>query len=147
MKRYCISFIIFLFVILYQPCMGLAHITTGPLVGDNMVVQQQSEVRLWGWTDKGAQTTVTLCTSWNQSKQKVKADENGRWEFSVSTPAASFTPQTITLSDGDETRVLENVLIGEVWLASGQSNMEMPLHGFEGCPVENSAQHIAESTL
>ena len=145
MKRYCISFFILMFVVLCLPHKGLAHITTGPLMGDNMVIQQQSEVRLWGWTDKGAQTTVTLRTSWNKSKQKVKADDNGRWEFTVQTPAASFTPQTITLSDGDETRVLTNVLVGEVWLASGQSNMEMPLHGFEGCPVENSAQYINES--
>ena len=144
MKRYCISFFILLFVTLCQPYQGLAHITPGPLVGDNMVLQQQTDVRLWGWTDN-AGATLTLRTSWSKTKFKATADAKGRWEFLVPTPAASFEPQTVTISEGKEKVVLTDVLIGEVWLASGQSNMEMPLHGFEGCPVENSAQHIMES--
>ena len=110
-----------------------------------MVLQQQTEVCLWGWTDRGADATVTLSTSWSKGKLKVKADANGRWEFRVATPEGSFVPQTVTVSDSDEKKTLSDVLIGEVWLASGQSNMEMPLHGFAGCPVENSAEHILES--
>ena len=130
---------------LVSPCTGEAHITCGPLVGEHMVLQQQTDVRLWGWTDRGANTTVTLRTSWSKTRQKVKSDANGRWEFRVPTPTASFDPQTVIISDGDEKLTFSDVLIGEVWLASGQSNMEMPLHGFANCPVENSAQHILES--
>jgi sialate O-acetylesterase len=137
--------IIVLLMAFVVPCSSGARITCGPLVGDNMVLQQQTDVRLWGWTDRGTGSTITLRSSWNKSKMKVKADADGRWEFRVSTPKASFEPQTIIISDGDEAKTLSNVLIGEVWLASGQSNMEMPLHGFAGCPVENSAQHILES--
>lgn len=145
MKKYFRILTIVLVAVCCRPSFIHAHLRFGPLVGDNMVVQQQTDVRLWGWTDKGSGTVVTLRTSWNKNKQKVKADASGRWEFIVATPAASFEAQTVTVSDGDETRTLTDVLIGEVWLASGQSNMEMPLHGFEGCPVENSAQHILES--
>jgi len=126
------------------PYSAQGRITPGPLVGDHMVLQQQTDVRLWGWTDN-AGATLTLRTSWNKTKYKATADEGGRWEFLIPTPAASFDPQTVTISQGKEKVELTDVLIGEVWLASGQSNMEMPLHGFEGCPVENSAQHIAES--
>lgn len=145
MKKYSRFLTIVLIALCCSPSFIHAHLRFGPLVGDNMVVQQQTDVRLWGWTDKGSGAIVTLRTSWNKNKQKVKADANGRWEFMVATPAASFEAQKVTVSDGDETRSLTDVLIGEVWLASGQSNMEMPLHGFEGCPVENSAQHILES--
>ena len=145
MKKYSRFLTIVLIALCCSPSFIHAHLRFGPLVGDNMVVQQQTNVRLWGWTDKGSGAIVTLRTSWNKNKQKVKADANGRWEFMVATPAASFEAQKVTVSDGDETRSLTDVLIGEVWLASGQSNMEMPLHGFEGCPVENSAQHILES--
>ena len=97
MKRYCISFFILLFVTLCQPYQGLAHITPGPLVGDNMVLQQQTDVRLWGWTDN-AGATLTLRTSWSKTKFKATADAKGRWEFLVPTPAASFEPQTVTIS-------------------------------------------------
>ena len=134
--------IIIALLTLMSPRAGVARITCGPLIGNHMVLQQQTDVRLWGWTDCGANATITLRTSWSKTRQKVKTDADGRWEFRVPTPKASFEPQSVVISDGDEKLTLSDVLIGEVWLASGQSNMEMPLHGFEGCPVENSAQHI-----
>lgn len=120
-----------------------ATITPGPLIGNGMVLQQQSDVRIWGTTDKpGARITVR--TSWSKQRYACYADADGRWSLTIATPKATFEPQTVTLSDGDKL-TLSDVLIGEVWLASGQSNMEMPLHGFEGCPVENSAEYIAEA--
>ena len=138
-------YVIVTLLLLVWPRPSSARITCGPLVGEHMVLQQQTDARLWGWTDRGTDATVTLRTSWNKTRQKVKPDANGRWEFRVPTPKASFEPQTIIISDGDGQQVISDVLIGEVWLASGQSNMEMPLHGFQGCPVENSALHILES--
>ena len=99
------------------------------LIGDNMVLQQNADVRLWGSADPGARLVVK--TSWSDATATCKADSRGKWEVTVKTPRASFTPQTVTISDGTPL-TLNDVLIGEVWLASGQSNMEMPLKGFGG---------------
>lgn len=86
-------------------------------------------------------------TSWapdsNYSAKAAVAD--GRWEVEIATPAASFTPQSVSFDDGVAPARIDNVLIGEVWLCSGQSNMEMPLRGFWCQPVEGSAQAIAYS--
>lgn len=111
-------------------------------ISSHMVLQQQTDAKLWGWAKSA--TKVSVNVSWNQDTYTTKADASGRWEVFVKTPAASFAPQTVTISDG-EPCVLEDVLIGEVWLASGQSNMQMPLKGFWNCPVEESAQVIALS--
>ena len=108
----------------------------------HMVIQQQTKAKLWGWARNGAKIDVTV--SWNKEIYTTKADKTGRWEVFIDTPAASFVPQQLTISDG-EPIVLDDVLVGEVWLASGQSNMEMPLRGFWNCPVEESAQTIALS--
>lgn len=121
-----------------------ARVTMGPLFNDHMVLQQDTEVRVWGWTDKPG-STVTVKTSWAKGKVKAKSGDDGRWDVRLATPKGGFTPQTVSVSDGDGKVVINDVLIGEVWLASGQSNMEQPLHGFNGCPVENSAQYIAEA--
>lgn len=108
----------------------------------HMVIQQQTKAKLWGWARNGAKIDVTV--SWNKEIYTTKVDKTGRWEVFIDTPAASFVPQQLTISDG-EPIVLDDVLVGEVWLASGQSNMEMPLRGFWNCPVEESAQTIALS--
>ena len=87
--------VIVVIVTLVFPSISVARITCGPLVGDHMVLQQQTDVRLWGWTDRGANQTITLRTSWSKTRQKVKSDAKGRWEFRVSTPKASFEPKTL----------------------------------------------------
>lgn len=112
-----------------------AKLHLNPLVGDNMVLQQQTDARLWGTATPGA--TVTATPSWGESSS-VKADKDGRWLLKVATPAASFTPHSITFTDSEGDRIeVAGVLSGEVWLASGQSNMEMPLRGFGGCCVQD----------
>ena len=115
------------------------------IISDNAVFQQNSMARLWGWAAAGR--TVTVTPSWNGGKAyKAKADgKTGRWEVSVATPAASFTPQSVSFDDGKAPAKIDNVLIGEVWFCSGQSNMEMPLRGFWCQPVEGAAQAIAYS--
>ena len=112
-------------------------------VGDYMVLQQNTEASLWGWAPKGR--TVTVSPSWSGDRYSVKADEDGFWKIAVPTPEGSFEEKTITISEGKNSVEIKHVLIGEVWLGSGQSNMEMPLKGFNNCPVENSMQEIAES--
>ncbi|WP_462346212.1 sialate O-acetylesterase [Coprobacter fastidiosus] len=111
------------------------------ILSDNMVLQQQSEVKLWGTATGGS--TVTVTPGWGGS-YTAKAGEEGEWEIKLPTPKAGG-PYSIKFSDG-ETTTLNNVLIGEVWLCSGQSNMEMPLGGFAN-PVQpvNKAEEILQS--
>ena len=105
------------------------------LISDNMVIQQQTDVRLWGWAKPGKKVVVT--TSWTEQRSEAKADKQGRWLLTVKSPKASYTPLSITFDDGDGKVTINNVLAGEVWVCAGQSNMEMPVKGFGQCPVEN----------
>ena len=98
-----------------------------------MILQQNAEARLWGWDRPGQKVDVTV--SWSEEKYSAKTDKDGQWIVKVKTPAAGYTPQSITFNDGEQT-TLRNVLVGEVWVCAGQSNMEMPMKGFDNCPVE-----------
>lgn len=103
------------------------------LISDNMILQQNTDARLWGTDAPGK--TVKVSVSWSAASYTAKADKNGKWLVKVNTPAASYTPLSITFDDGDKTTI-NNVLSGEVWVCAGQSNMEMPVKGFGNCPVE-----------
>ena len=97
---------------------------------DNMVVQQNSTLTVPGTAAPGAKVSVRA--DWNGGEATTKADKNGRFSLSLPTPAAGG-PFTVVLSDGTgDDLVLSNVLSGEVWLCSGQSNMEMPVEGWGG---------------
>lgn len=114
------------------------------IISDNAVLQQNSDAKLWGWSEPGS--TVDVTTSWNGKTYTAKSDStNGRWEVAVATPEASFTPYSIEFKDKDGQVSIDNVLIGEVWFCSGQSNMEMPLRGFGVQPIEGAAEAIAYS--
>ena len=113
------------------------------LLGDNMVLQQNTQARIWGTASPRA--SVSVSASWLKSSVSTRADADGRWEVQLKTPAASFEPQTVRATSGGETVRASNVLIGEVWLCSGQSNMEMSLGGGMGTPVEGSLEEIALS--
>lgn len=104
-----------------------------------MVLQQNTTVRLWGKAD--ARKSVILVTSWDGKTTRVRSSATGDWLASVPTPAAGG-PYTITISDG-EAVTLSNILIGEVWLCTGQSNMEMPVKGFTGQPVDGALDALA----
>lgn len=120
------------------PMMTKAEVKLPAVLGSNMVLQRNTEVNLWG-TAK-ADKTVTIVTSWNGAKYKVKADSEGNWKTKVTTGEAGG-PYTITFNDGDKL-VLDNILLGEVWICGGQSNMEMPVAGFMNQPVENCADAV-----
>lgn len=104
--------------------------------GSGMVLQRNAQCRVWGKADKGK--PVSLTTGWDNRTYTARADADGRFAFSVSTPDAGG-PYDLTISDGDKT-TLSDVLVGDVWLCSGQSNMEMPMKGFKAQPVEGSLQ-------
>lgn len=106
---------------------------------DNMVLQQQTNAAIWGTATPGKK--VTISTGWSGTKTVVTADsKTGKWSTRIATPKAGG-PYEITISDG-EALTLSNVLIGEVWFCSGQSNMEMPFKGYGGQPNAGSAEYI-----
>lgn len=120
-----------------------AKVRPASMITDNMVLQQNANARIYGTADPGS--TVTVTPSWDGKAYTTTTDRTGEWSLAVKTPAGSFTPYTITLSDG-EPLTLSNILIGEVWLASGQSNMQMPLKGFPGCCTLGGYDEIASAS-
>ncbi|WP_379008933.1 sialate O-acetylesterase [Parapedobacter sp. GCM10030251] len=101
--------------------LSFADIRLPHLLGNNMVLQRDTQVKFWGWADPGERVRVT--TSWNGKTDSIIASDDGRWELRMATPRAGG-PYAI-LFRGKNTIELTNVLIGEVWICSGQSNMAM----------------------
>lgn len=133
---------LFLFVsLLCTAAVMHAKVELPPIFADNMVLQQQSDAAVWGKAEPGAKITIT--TTWSKAKTVVNAGEDGKWFARLATPVAGG-PYEITFNDGDKVTV-KNVLIGEVWICSGQSNMEMPMKGFLGQPVDGSTDLILEA--
>jgi len=104
------------------PFKVFAIIRLPPIMSSNMVLQQNSQATLWGWSDPSERFTIAC--SWKSTVDSVTAFNSGKWKAKVTTPIAGG-PYTITIKGRANTVVLENVLIGEVWICSGQSNMEM----------------------
>lgn len=111
-----------------------AEISMPAFFGDNMVIQQNTDAAMWGKANPSA--SVTVSPSWTSETYSVKASKDGDWKITFPTPAAGG-PYTVTVSDGTPT-TLSNVMLGEVWICSGQSNMEMPMKGFKNQPVEGA---------
>ena len=97
-----------------------ADIRLPAIIGDNMVLQQGQKVTIWGWADPGEEVMVSV--SWHNMKWAVTAGRNGRWEYKMNPPEAGG-PYEIKLS-GKNTITITNILVGEVWICSGQSNMQ-----------------------
>lgn len=141
MKKYTIHLSAFALIALAAFPMA-AKVVPGSMISDNMVLQQNGKAKIYGTADPDKKITVT--PSWSNNTYQTKSDSNGKWQLYVDTPEGSYTPYSITISDGTPL-TLENILIGEVWLASGQSNMEMPLKGFPGCCVEGGYDEVASA--
>ena len=109
-----------------------AKVELTPLFTDNMVLQQNTQAPVWGKAAPGASVKVTA--SWNNRTYTALAAADGRWEVRIPTPKGSFKKYTLTISDGEPV-TLSNVLVGEVWLASGQSNMQMPMESWRAVRV------------
>ena len=92
------------------------------IISDNMVLQQNKQVNLWGWSSPKAKIVVE--SSWGKTAEAVTGTD-GKWMAQLETPAAGG-PFTITIKAGETVKTINNVMVGEVWLCSGQSNMEMP---------------------
>ena len=122
-----------------------AKLTVKYPCSDGMVLQQNTEALVWGHAAAGAQITVT--PSWDGRSYKAKTDGKGVWRVNVKTPSASYTNYCVKVTGDGGNLTINDVLIGEVWVASGQSNMEMPVRGFYNCPVEGAADVIASAPM
>ncbi|OAM87507.1 sialate O-acetylesterase [Termitidicoccus mucosus] len=96
-----------------------ADVTLAPLFRDNTVLQRDKPVPIWGKADPGEKVNV----SFNRQTQTAVTDNHGRWRVQLAAMPASSTPAKLTVQ-GKNTLTIQNVLVGEVWLCSGQSNME-----------------------
>jgi sialate O-acetylesterase len=119
-----------------------AEVKLPSIFGDNMVLQQMTNVSFWGSATPAS--NVTVKTSWNGKSYSVRAGSDGKWKTKVATPSAGG-PYSVTISDG-KSLTLKNVMVGEVWVCSGQSNMEMTMKGYMNQPITGSNEFIATSS-
>ena len=116
----------------------MANVSLPNIFGDNMVLQRNSEVKIWGWGNPKEE--IKLVSSWNNQEYKVTANNQAQWELKIKTPEAGG-PYTISIKGYNEV-VLKNILIGEVWVCSGQSNMEMSV----SWGIENGEEEAKNAT-
>jgi len=132
--RRIVFFIIF--YLLFSPIRALVRLPQ--FFADNMVLQQQTTCNIWGWTEPGKK--VIVHTPWDKKSHRATARKDGRFEVTIQTPQAGG-PYDIWFQDGDFVK-LSNVMIGEVWICSGQSNMEMLMKGYKAQPVEGATEEL-----
>ncbi len=117
-----------------------AKITLPNIFSDNMVLQRNEKVLLWGWGNTGEE--ITIITSWDNKEYVVKTKITAKWEIEVETPEAGG-PFMINFKGSDNEIILENILIGEVWLCSGQSNMQWSATTNAG--IDNAQEEIKDA--
>ena len=127
MKRKCI---LMTMAVVFCAAVAQAEVTVAKVFGDNMVLQRDMEVPVWGWADPGEKVTVQFA---NQ-KKSAEADKTGKWMIRLDPMPANAKGRTLVVTAAGGNRKLEigNVLVGEVWLCSGQSNMEWLVKQSEG---------------
>ncbi|HET9825865.1 MAG TPA: sialate O-acetylesterase, partial [Chitinophagaceae bacterium] len=111
------------------------------VIGSHMVLQQKTEVTIWGWCD--AAEKIKLGTNWDTTTYTTVGSSSARWSMQIKTPAAGG-PYQITI-EGHNKIVLEDVLIGEVWVCSGQSNMEMNVSW--GLPYQDDVANATDKNI
>lgn len=109
-------------LILALPAVAVADVRMPAIFGDHMVLQQDIKVPVWGWADPGEKVTVTL----GKETAKATADAKGNWKVALPAQTTSSTATTLTVT-GKNNLKFEDVLVGDVWVCSGQSNMEFGL--------------------
>lgn len=110
--------------ILLVPATLLAQLRLPAIFGDHMVFQRNSEAPIWGWSHPGAEVIVKA--GWNNEEIKTKASNTGAWKAVLSTPDAGG-PYSVSITSGGAL-TLDDVMVGEVWICSGQSNMEWSMN-------------------
>ena len=110
-------------------------------LSDHAVLQRERPIHIWGWATPGAHLTAHF------HAQTVLAEANalGKWSLYLQ-PEQAGGPYTLTITGDGAEKTLTDLLVGDVWLASGQSNMEFPLAGFTGAPLKDGDKEIAAAT-
>lgn len=121
-------------VLAFAVTMAAAEVKLASPFSSNMVLQRQTEVTIWGTADPGEQ--ITLRATWGANGKAI-ADDKGQWRVKLKTGPAGG-PHELSVS-GSNSLYLRNILLGEVWVCSGQSNMEWPLSIVENGPAEVAA--------
>jgi sialate O-acetylesterase len=116
----------------------LATLVLSHIFSDHAVLQQQTEAPVWGWGDPGKKVEVV----WDGQTYKTTVEADGTWRVSIPTGKADGATYTLTVKSGKETVTVNDIVLGEVWLCSGQSNMEMPISGFGFQEVEGATEAI-----
>ena len=142
MKRFSLPIVCALVLFLFlAPSEARSEVTLPNVLSSHMVLQRGKPIHLWGWADAGEQVKVTL----RDTSASTKADRLGRWSLYLPEEKAGG-PYQVTIA-GTNTIVLDDVLIGDVWFASGQSNMQLPLIGFpHSAVVTNAEEEIRNAT-
>ncbi|GGA66411.1 9-O-acetylesterase [Edaphobacter acidisoli] len=128
-----------LLALLFSPAVH-AEIRLPQILSNHAVLQRNVPIHIWGWATPGAH----LMVHFDKQVQPAVADEAGEWSAWL-TPVSAGGPYTLTV-DGDGTVTRDDILVGDVWLASGQSNMQFPLKGFDSAPLKNGAAEIARAS-
>jgi sialate O-acetylesterase len=120
-----------------------AEVRLPSVFSDHAVLQRGQPLHIWGWAAPEENVTVRFH---NQARKAV-ADANGKWQVWLM-PVAAGGPFTVSIEGSETAKPVElrDLLVGDVWLASGQSNMEFPLKGFRNAPLKNGAEEIAAAT-
>lgn len=116
-----------------------AALKTHRIFSSNMVLQRDKPIKVWGWAEAGQQVSVRF----GEAKAQAKTEgESGRWEVTFPAQPANATGQTLTVAAGTETIQLDNILVGDVWVMNGQSNMAWGLSGTEQYDLESAQAHL-----
>ena len=113
-------------------------LTLSHLFTDHAVLQQQTQVPVWGWGDPGKMVEVR----WDGKSYKTSVKADGSWRVEIPTGKADGAAYTLTVKSGKESLTVNDIVLGEVWICSGQSNMEMPISGFGFQEVEGATEAI-----
>ena len=116
-------------------------LTLSHLFTDHAVLQQQTQVPVWGWGDPGKMVEVR----WDGKSYKTSVKADGSWRVEIPTGKADGAAYTLTVKSGKESLTVNDIVLGEVWICSGQSNMEMPVSGFGFQEVEGATEAIMEA--
>jgi len=129
-----------LFSLLLLPIAAFAELEVPNIFSDHMILQQNQEIQVWGKGDVGA----TISVSFKDQSQATKVDGSGMWNVLLAPESATFDPGTLRISDGKIQLSFDDVLVGEVWLCSGQSNMSMQVWKSKDADIEMAmANHPA----
>ena len=133
-KKFYLISLLFYFCALFMSAQNSLRLS--PIFASGMVLQHNADVIFWGWGEPNKK--VKIFFGWDNKMLESKVNEKGRWEVKVKTPLAGYTPYTVSICSAQDSVLLSDILIGDVWFVGGQSNMQMNFHGNPDQPVQDA---------